>query len=165
MGSGAPERLKRSGRPELVRVAPERSAPSRKRRPHRNAGATQTTSAQLRCPHQKTVLLFQHRRRADECKSKDAHPERRRQQARVRDWPEAGLVASGKPALVLAKPVQSARAGPRSKHRTLRRISFGQRAASAPLIIGGVAGSPAEGGLVKPQSGLDSRGRRSPITD
>jgi hypothetical protein len=109
MGSGAPERLKRSGRPERVRVAPEHSAPSRKRRPHRNVGAKQTTPAQLRCPHQKTVLLFRHRRPADECKSKDAYPERRRQQARVRDWPEAGHVASAKPALAFAKPIQSAR--------------------------------------------------------
>ena len=115
-------------------VAPERSAPSRKRRPHRNARATQTTSARLRRPHQKTVVLFQHRRLADECQSKDAHPERRRQQARVRDWPEAGRVASAKPALALAKPVQSAR-GAAIKTPHPAPILFGQRAASAPLNL------------------------------
>ena len=45
MGLGAPERLKRSGRPELVRVAPEHSAPSRKRRPPQRRGQTRDSGA------------------------------------------------------------------------------------------------------------------------
>ena len=164
MGSGAPERLKRSGRPELVRVAPERSAPSRKRRPHRNAGATQTTSAQLRCPHQKTVLLFQHRRRADECKSKDAHPERRRQQARVRDWPEAGLVALG---LACARACQAGSECARGRDQNTAPCADLIRSVcdNSPAQYQGRCGFSRRRGLVKPQSGLNSRGRRSPITD
>lgn len=113
-------------------VAPEHSVPSRKRRPPRNAGAKQTKSARLRRPHQKTVLLFQHRRRADECQIKDAHPEQRRQQARVWDWPEAGYVASAKPALALAKPVQSARGAAIKTPHPVPNV-FGQSVTIAPL--------------------------------